>query len=139
MGVQFLSVGQDMVSKREDVMRISQLCRLLLTGEITESEFEERKEKILAEALPGDRAPDPASLNTRLPYRDPEGRYGTVPLKVLLPAVGLIALFGAVWLYGNFAHKPGRDSPPPPRIALPVPPPAVSEPPGSSAVQTAHL
>jgi len=112
-----------MESKRKDVMkRISQLCRLLLTEEITEAEFEERREKILAEALPGNRAPDPASLDTRLPYRDTEARYGTVPLKVILPVVGLIALFAAVWLYGNFAHKTGRDSAPPPRIALRVPP-----------------
>src|SRR5260370_37468082 len=97
MGAQLLSVGQDMESKREDVMKpISQLCRLLLIGEITESEFEERKEKILAEALPGNRAPDPASLDTRLPYRDTEARYGTVPLNVILPVIGFIALFAAV-------------------------------------------
>jgi hypothetical protein len=113
-----------MESKRKDVMRrISQLCRLLLTEEITESEFEERKEKILAEALPGNRAPDPASLGTRLSYRDTQARYGTVSLKVILPVIGLIALFAAVWLYGNFAHKTGRDSAPPPRIALRAPPP----------------
>jgi hypothetical protein len=129
-----------MESKREDVMkRISQLRRLQLTGEISESEFDEQKEKILAEALPGSRAPEPASIDTRLPYRDTEARHGNRPLTVILPVVGLIALFAAVWLYGNFAHKIGRDSAPPPRIALRVPPPAVSGPPVSSAVPTAPL
>ena len=114
-----------MESKREDVMkRISQLRRLQLTGEISESEFDEQKEKILAEALPGSRAPEPASIDTRLPYRDTEARHGNRPLTVILSVVGLIALFAAVWLYGNFAHKIGRDSAPPPRIALRVPPSA---------------
>ena len=112
-----------MEPKRKDAMRrISQLGRLLLAEEITESEFEERKEKILAEALPGIRARRSVSLDTRLPYRDTEARYGGMPRNVILPVVGFIAFFLAAWLFENFAHNTGRNSAPPPRIALRVPP-----------------
>lgn len=129
-----------MEPKREDVMkRISQLRRLQLSGEISESEFEDRKENILAEARSGSRASDPDPLDIRLPTRDTEARDRSGALKVIVPAVGLVAVLAAVWFYGDFAHTVGRDSVPPPRLARSAPPPAVAEPAAPSPDQTAML